>query len=241
MINRIPIPFTHCNSRVGPRHSRESGNPPLRPAYRWLALAALAIFLCSVALGCSSQSPNIGKYYKGRILHVSVADMERTDELRWTTSTRAPRQGVANEDFFRLVPESPDNELVLLRVKVENHTATRAIVNIDRDAAQLRDYLQGRYYPINVAERAEDAGIPESPTDRCNVPVNPEDHTACVKFLWNPVYEETQPDGQVELVERAQEILNGYGLDGWLIFEAPKDTQFRSFRWSSGDTVTIDF
>ena len=206
-----------------------------------LTLALLAIFLAIVALACSSQSPNIGKYYKGRILHVSVADLERTNELRWTTSTRAPRQGVSDEDFYRLVPESSDNELVLLRVKVENHTATRAIVNIDREAAQLRDFLQGRYYPIDVSERAQDASVPESADDRCNVPIIPDDHTACVKFLWNPVYEETQPDGQTQLVERAQELPNGTGLDGWLVFEVPKETQFRSFRWSSGDTVTIDF
>lgn len=206
-----------------------------------LTLSLLAIFLAIVALACSTQSPNIGKHYKGRILHVSVADLERTDELRWTTSTRAPRQGVTNEDFYRLVPQSSDNELILLRVKVENHTATRAIVNIDREAAQLRDFLQGRYYPIKVTERAEDASVPESADDRCNVPVIPDDHTACVKFLWNPLYEETQPDGQVQLVERAQELPKGTGLDGWLVFEVPKGTEFRSFRWASGDTVTIDF
>ena len=253
MTNPLPIPNQNAdvghhnaridphNAHVGPRHSRASGNPPLRPAHRWLALAVLAMFLCIIALACSSQSPNIGKYYKGRILHVSVADLERADELRWTTSTRAPRQGAADEDFFRLAPESPENELILLRVKVENHTATRAIVNIDRDAAQLRDFLQGRYHPIDVSERAQDADVPESADDRCNVPVIPDDHTACVKFLWNPTYQETQPDGKVELVERAQELPNGTGLDGWLVFEVPKDTQFRSFRWSSGDTVTIDF
>jgi len=206
-----------------------------------ITLALLALFLAIIALACSSQSPNIGKYYKGRILHVSVADLERTDELRWTTSTRAPRQGVTGEDFYRIVPESTDNELVLLRVKVENHTATRAIINIDREAAQLRDFLQGRYYPIDVSERAQDAEVPESADDRCNVPVIPDDHTACVKFLWNASYEETQPDGQVQLIERAQEIPNGHGLDGWLVFEVPKNTQFRSFRWASGDTVTIDF
>ena len=205
------------------------------------SLVLLAMLLSIVALACSGQSPNIGKYYQGRILHVSVAAMERTDELRWTTSTRAPRQGITDEDFYRLAPESPENELILLRVKVENHTATRAIVNINQEAAQLRDFLQGRYFPIEVAERAQDAGFPESADDRCNVPVNPDDHTACVKFLWNPVYEETQPDGQVQLMERAQEIPNGHGLDGWLVFEVPKETQFRSFRWSSGDTVTIDF
>ena len=210
---------------------------------RWGVVAALLLLaLASVWIAaCSSQSPNIGRYYKGRILHISVADMERTDELRWTTSTRAPRQGVTGEDFFRLVPQNGENELVLLRVKVENHTATSAIVNVDHEAAQLRDFLQGRYMPIDVSDRAQDAGVPESVSDRCNVPVNPDDHTTCVKFLWNPIQPETKPNGETEWVERAQELPKGTGLDGWLVFEVPKDTQIRSFRWSSGDTITIDF
>ena len=210
---------------------------------RWGFVVTLVALVLTLALSaaCSSQSPNIGRYYQGRVLHLSVADLERTDELRWTTSTRVARQGATDEAFFRLVPESPENELILLRVKVENHTATSAIVNIDREAAQLRDFLQGRYFPINVSDRAEAVDFPESADDRCNVPVNPDDHSSCVKFLWNPVVPEVQPNGETQWVERAQEILKGHGLDGWMVFEAPKDTQFRSFRWASGDTVTIDF
>ena len=210
---------------------------------RWgvvATLLALALVLIWAA-ACSSQSPNIGRYYKGRILHISVADLERTDELRWTTSTRAPRQGATDEDFFRLVPESVENELILLRVKVENHTATSAIVNVNHEAAQLRDFLQGRYSPIDVSDSAQDTGIPESASDRCNVPVNPDDHTVCVKFLWNPVYAEVQANGETAFVKRAQELPKGTGLDGWMVFEVPRGTQIRSFRWASGDTVTIDF
>ncbi len=218
-------------------------NLPVALAGRWAVAATLLALVLAIVLSaaCSSQSPNIGRYYKGRILHISVADIERTDELRWTTSTRAPRQGASDEDFYRLVPESPENELILLRVKVENHTATSAIVNVDHEAAQLRDFLQGRYFPIDVSERAQEAEFPESASDRCNVPVNPDDHTACVKFLWNPLYAEVRPNGETQFVERAQELPKGTGLDGWMVFEAPEGTQFRSFRWASGDTITIDF
>ena len=210
---------------------------------RWWVVATLVALALTLVLSaaCSSQSPNIGRYYKGRVLHISVADLQRTDELRWTTSTRVPLQGATDEDFFRLAPESPENELILLRVKIENHTATSAIVNVNHEAAQLRDFLQGRYFPIDVSDRAEDAGFPESASDRCNVPVNPDDHTACVKFLWNPVVAEVQPDGQTAWVERAQELPRGTGLDGWMVFEVPEGTAIRSFRWASGDTVSIDF
>ena len=229
------------HSRSPHRHSGESRNPS-RPIVRhWPVFAALAIILFAMALACSSQSPNIGKYYKGRILHISVAAMERTDELRWTTSTRYPSQGAIDDPLYRLEPESSENELVLLRVKVENHTATSAIVNVDHESAQLRDFLQGRYFPIDVSARAQEAEVPENPSDRCTVPVNPEYPTDCVKFLWNATYEEVQDDGEIKLIQRAQELPRGTGLDGWLVFEAPKDTQFRSFRWGAGDTVTIDF
>ncbi len=201
----------------------------------------LALLVLAASLACSSQSPNIGRYYKGRILHVSVADLQRTDELRWTTSTRYPAQGAVGEPLYKLSPQSDENELVLLRVRVENHTATSAIVNIDRDSAQLRDFFQGKYAPVNVGALAQDAEVPEKPSDRCNVPVNPETPTECVRFLWNAVYEEQQPDGQVKLVQRAQQLPRGTGLDGWMVFEAPRGTEFRSFRWGAGDTVIIDF
>ena len=201
----------------------------------------LALLVVFAGLACSSQSPNIGKYYKGRILHVSVADLQRTDELRWTTSTRFPAQGTVDDSLYKLSPESDENELVLLRVRVENHTATSAIVNVDRDSAQLRDFFRGQYAPIDVGALAQEAEVPEKPSDRCNVPVNPETPTECVRFLWNAVYEEQQADGRIKLVHRAQQLPRGHGLDGWMVFEVPRDTEFRSFRWGAGDTVIIDF
>ena len=44
---------------------------------RWAVVAILAALALLVLLSaaCSSQSPNIGRYYKGRILHISVADL----------------------------------------------------------------------------------------------------------------------------------------------------------------------
>ena len=210
-------------------------------ARRWVVFVLVAVVTTGVALACSSQSPNIGKFYKGRILHISVAAMERTDELRWTTSPRNAAPGNTDGTLYKLTPERPDHELVLLRVKVENHTATNAAVNVDEQSAQLRDFLQGRYFPVNVGERAEPAGVPEKPGDHCTVPVNPEKPTVCVEFLWNQTLEETQPDGETKLVQYSQQLPQGTGLDGWMVFEVPQDTMIRSIRWAAGDTVTINF
>lgn len=193
-----------------------------------------------VGLACSDQSPNIGKYYKGRILHINVAAMERADELRWTTGPRRAAAGAADQ-FYRLTPQDAGHELVLLRVKVENHTATTVAINVDSRAAQLRDFLQGRYFPIDVESRAEPVGVPEQPSNRCTLPVVPARPEVCVEFLWNAAYNQTQPDGTVKQVRLSQELPHGTGLDGWLVFEVPRAVQLRSFRWSAGDTISIDF
>jgi len=31
------------------------------------------------------------------------------------------------------------------------------------------------------------------------------------------------------------------GIDGWMVFEAPIGTKFRSLRWRAGDSITVDF
>ena len=211
------------------------------PRLRWFVLAVAVSVVLFGSLACSTQSANIGKYYKGRILHVSIAAMERTDELRWTPSSRSARASDPDDMFYRLAPLSEEYELVLLRVKVENHTATSAVVNVDEQSAQLRDFLRGRYFPVDVSARAEEVGVPENPADRCSFPVNPESPNVCVRFLWNQTFEEVQPNGEVGLVQRSQELIKGHGLDGWMIFEVPKGLELRSFRWAAGDTVTIDF
>jgi hypothetical protein len=56
---------------------------------------------------------------------------------------------------------------------------------------------------------------------------------------------ELTPDGTFDtnkgFVRGAIKLERGTGLDGWMVFEAPKETRFRDFRWSAGDSVTIPF
>jgi hypothetical protein len=123
---------------------------------------------------------------------------------------------------YRITPSSDDMELVLLRLKVENHTATSAIVNIDEQAAELLDFFRGRYRPINVNQRVEEVGAPENPGDERSM-----------VFLWNRTFE----DGSSE----AFELQKDYGIDGWMVFEVPRETKFRELRWRAGDSLTIVF
>ena len=93
------------------------------------------------------KPPNFGKYFLGRALHVSVVGMERLPELRY--STIDPR-GVARE--WALFPSEPGNELLLARLKVENHTLPRVTINVGGSAVELRDHADGSHHPVAIAE-----------------------------------------------------------------------------------------
>jgi hypothetical protein len=210
-----------------PTGSRQGARSRLFTSRRLLVFLPLVLAL-SLALtisfaACSDVSPAFGQYYKGRTLHLSVVKLERAPELLYLSGTK----------HYRIRPATADLELVLLRVKVENHTATSAIVNIDSQAAELRDFFRGKYFPIDVNDRTEEVNAPINPTDeRCaRSPLYPGED-ACFVFLWNV---------SVDGISKAFELQKGHGIDGLMIFEAPKDTKFREFRWRAGDSLSIDF
>ena len=173
---------------------------------------AVSLMLSLGIAACGDVSPAFGQYYKGRVLHINVVNLDRAPELLYMHGTK----------HYRITPTDENLELVLIRVKVENHTATRAVINIDSQAAEIRDFFRGKYFPINPNDRAEEV----------DAPANPADERSLV-FLWNP----TKEDG----TSKAFELAQGNGIDGWMVFEAPKDTKFREFRWRAGDTLSIDF
>jgi hypothetical protein len=166
---------------------------------------------------CSEASPAFGKYYRGKTLDLNVVTLERLPELRYVT---VDSNQVTHH--YRITPSSDDLELVLLRLKVENHTATSAIVNIDGQAAELRDFLRGSYRPIDVNERVEEVSAPENPGIERSI-----------VFLWN----QTLADG----TRPAFELKKDFGLDGWMVFEAPRGNKFSELRWRAGDSLTINF
>ena len=184
----------------------------LLSSQRLIVLLPLVLALSLSFAACTNVSPAFGQYYKGRVLHLNVVTLDRAPELLYMHGNK----------HFRISPSEEHMELVLLNVKVENHTATSAIINIDSQSAEIRDFFRGKYFPINPNERAEEVDAPANPADE-----------RPIVFLWNP----TLLDGTSE----AFELEKGTGIDGWMVFEAPKDTKFREFRWRAGDTLSIDF
>ena len=186
------------------------------------------ISLAVIALaGCEDVSPAIGKYYTGRILHLNVFAMERVPELLYSREDNEQ-----DTTYYRLAPSEPELELVMLRIKVENHKATSAIVSIDERAAELRDFFQGKYSPIDAGERVEEVELPAgSESDRASrcPPENPSD----LCFLWNA--------NSGEGAGQAFDLKKGFGIEGWMIFEVPKDQKIREIRWRAGDSLSIQF
>ena len=149
--------------------------------------AAFPLTIILLLLGltaCADVSPAIGKYYTGRTLHLSVVAMERAPEVIYTL----PR-GTEAPTYYRVAPEEAGNELLMMRVKVENHTATSAIVDIDENAAEIRDFFHDKYFPFNVNDRAEEISQPEDISRqrvaRCPISER-EPRNLC--FLWNTSY-----------------------------------------------------
>ena len=271
----------------------------LRKPFLIIPLILVAIVLAA----CSGTSQNLNKYYEGRTLHLNVVDIERVEELRY--STIDPEQVVRS---WRLATENPDTELVLVHLKVENHSAVSAIVNIDQQAAELGDFFRGTYFPLDIPNKVVQdlrgtttATVrmklgqcfdpnrmvidPETTVTWINLDpighylvLDPDDeradlqNTAEIAPQGSFVHKFSSPgvldyecsaedmpsqeaqivveqfDPETEIAERSMvfltgpfELLRGEGIDGWMVFEVPKDTKFRYFRWRASDSITINF
>lgn len=196
-------------------------------ARRRLGLSALMVVLLLAEAACSGTPSNFGRYFRGRTLDLSVVALERLPELRY--STMGPQQEFRH---FRLIPSKPEFELVLVRLKVENHTATSAILNVDQQGAELRDFFQGKYFPLDISLR-EQGGRMEQVADPPG------------RKGWSVKLIQATPDGQTVpgqgFIHGAFELRKDTGVDGWMVFEVPKGTRFRELWWRAGDALTVEF
>lgn len=111
-----------------------------------------SIFFLSLILmpfliaACSDTSSTLGQYHQGRILLLNVLEMERSDELRYSTIDTSD---VVRK--WRMQPAKEGNELLLMRVRLENHVALNTVVVADPQAAVLEGFFQDEYRPIDVS------------------------------------------------------------------------------------------
>ena len=263
----------------------------------------LETLVTGLSVDTETTETSFGKFYQGRTLHVAVMEIKQMPEVRYATID--PEDVIRH---YRLTPAEEDLELVMVRLKVQNHTATSAIFTVDQQGAELRDFFRGTYQPIDILNRAfQDKRGQSSATvrlkggncfdpQRLNITlgtavnwVNDDnvDHFVRLGAAAGQL-ETTEPSslkpgesfsytfeelgewdyrcGDSQLTEGAASILveeesdkyaveeqpivfitgpfqlqQDMGIDGWMVFEAPKGTKFRSIRWRAGDSVTISF
>ncbi len=109
----------------------------------WLTL----ILMPFVIAACSDTSSTLGQFHEGRILILNVLEMDRSDELRYST--------IDTEDVvrkWRIQPSKEGQELLLMRFRIENHVALNTVLVADQQAAVLEGFFQDEYRPISVTD-----------------------------------------------------------------------------------------
>ena len=207
------------------------------------------ILIILLVSACSDTSSNFPIARAGSVLSITVVDLERLPELRYSNTFQGR---VVNH--FRLPTTQEGSELVLLRIRVANHTAISAIVSVDEQAAQLGDFFDGLYLPLDIAGNGEswiqsDTGWGwVSNSDAIQAPIFGEQEEVPDPPGWGngPVRlielqaGASAPPGQGFLAGSFQ-LAKGFSIDGWMVFEAPEGTEFSEFRWRAGDSITIPF
>jgi len=210
---------------------------------KFLGFAAVAVLLSGLVAACSEASSSFGRPYSGRSLTIRVLEKKELPVLQYTN-----HYGDHGVGHHRVVPSQEGMELVLIRLQIANLNSTNHLLTIDRQGAELRDFGQGTYFPVNVAIQGESwakSGDTWAWADNQNLPgplvavpgadtPNPPN--------WDPrnvrLIDVGAPEGKGFLVGDF-ELPQGFSIEGWILFEAPRGTKFRHIRWQAGDTITI--
>lgn len=95
-----------------------------------------------------TEDTSISKYGEGRDLFVGVVSIERLQEFRYETID--PNNVIR---IWRVVSSRSGQELVLVRMKVQNFAVISVVLDVDQQAVELRDFVGGTYFPINLRTR----------------------------------------------------------------------------------------
>ena len=265
----------------------------------WLLLILMPILIGA----CGNVSSSLGQYHEGRILRLNILEIDRTDELRY--STIDPEDVIRK---WRIQPSEKDRELLLMRLKVENRLALNTVVVADQQAVVIEGSFQDEYRPLSVANTVfldqrgqgdwtvalEDGECTDYPRLAVNAGTNVHwanrgDTGSTIQF--GPGVLPASGDSQLQiapgetlshrfdeagtfnyhcsggegspqpaqiLVEAADSVpeklennilfLEGSfnlpkntSVDGWMVFDVPKNTKIRSLRWWAGDSITVRF
>ncbi|MBI2165329.1 MAG: hypothetical protein HYU29_02865 [Chloroflexi bacterium] len=106
---------------------------------------------------------------------------------------------------------SPDNQLLLFKVVIVNQEVSKALLLVDDDAAYIENLRGDRFIPLDHTKA------------RVEVQESQPEENIYLPFLW----------GELEVV------LN-YQVEGWMLFDVPKDVKITRFNWQEADSVTVE-
>jgi hypothetical protein len=114
---------------------------------------------------------------------------------------------------FQITRENPDTKLAMINVSLHNPASGQLILLIDEAAAVLLTEDGRSYAPINIIERSlEVTGLPDNQLEKGFV------------GIW-----------------KTRTINAGETLQGWMVFEIPKDAGYREFRWLAADRLDFKY
>ena len=178
------------------------------------ALPALLLPLLLVACADTGTLP-IGRAAKGDSLIVTIELVHRVQEIRFLGT-----DGV----HYLVTPEVGGNELIAARIQVHNDEATRILLAVDEEAAELRGFgREERYAPLDMYDLEA--------LKSTHVRVVEEGHPSedrFVPFLAGPIR-----------VGGVDGLPEGHSVTGWMVFEVPQGTKLREMRWGAGDVVFV--
>lgn len=114
---------------------------------------------------------------------------------------------------WEIRPDNPDNVLAMIKTTLINQKTARAIVVIDENAAILQTEDGRSFRPLNIVTQSK----PIATIDR-SLRQSP------FIGLWRTV-----------------DVNKNENLSGWMIFEVPRGSKFREFRWTASDSITVRF
>lgn len=175
----------------------------IRTPFLWLAVASVAFAFTACAGG---EGLPVGKAFRGDTFIVVLEDTQRAAEIRYLGTDSL---------HYLVVPSSTDKELVAVRLQVYNERATKVLVDVLPETAELRGFAHDEKYNL----------IDPTPGNEDNVQVVPGSHPNEDKF--------------VPFITGSAELLQGYSLTGWVLFEVPKGLKLKEIRWESGGDVVF--
>ena len=188
-----------------------------RNPLRAFPILLLGILLVPLLVAACSEGPAVfGIAFRGRILDVSLIETFSLPEIVY----------LEEDGTFNLIkPSAPLNELVVFHARVDNFGATRVQMDIDSEPPVLRTTDDVRYTALNTLD--------------VRVPTDRQRHVEYLQMLADQGIEQPQTG---LFIRGLHEVEQGFGLAGWVVFDVPKGSKVKDFRWEAGgDAIRISF